>query len=143
MVILCTVGKRDLGITQVGPTYREFDTLCGYYNAAEDYFTHSIGAAPLENDIGDDPAMVIFGGIDFRNNTAKPVTDKNGMYSTKLFTEAVEQVIMNRGSDTGPFFIYAAYQSVHTPLEAVSNTLINVKIFLMISVITDEHFVGC
>jgi len=35
-----------------------------------------------------------------------------------LFTKAVEQVIDNHDSDKGPFFIYAAYQSVHTPLEA-------------------------
>ena len=55
--------------------------------------------------------------IDFRNNT-KPVTDQNGTYSTFLFTEAVEQVIAEHDSDKGPFFIYAAYQSVHTPLEA-------------------------
>ena len=47
----------------------------------------------------------------------KPVRDKNGVYSTNLFTEAVEQAVEKHNSDKGPFFIYAAYQSVHAPLE--------------------------
>ena len=35
-----------------------------------------------------------------------------------MFTEAVEQAIAKHDTDRGPLFIYAAYQSVHTPLEA-------------------------
>ena len=72
----------------------------GYYDAVEDYYTHEIRK-----------------GIDFRNNT-ETVTDKNVVYSTNLFTEAVQQVIEKHDSDEGPFFIYAAYQSVHAPLKA-------------------------
>ena len=68
--------------------------------ADEDYFIHSVGK-----------------GIDFRNNT-EPVTDKDGFYSTNLFTEAVQETIEKHDSDKVPFFIYAAYQSVHEPLEA-------------------------
>jgi len=82
------------------PTYREFDTFYGYYGAAEDYFNHFVR-----------------GYVDLRNNTA-PVTDKNGTYSTLLFTEAVEQAIIKHNIEKGPFFIYAAYQSVHEPMEA-------------------------
>ena len=52
-----------------------------------------------------------------RNNTT-PVTDKGGIYSTNLFTEAVEQVIVEHDNKKGPFFIYTAYQSVHAPLQA-------------------------
>jgi len=107
------VGKWDLGMHrwEYTPTYRGFDTFYGYYDAAEDYFTHSVGAAALESDSVDNPA--IFNGIDFRNKSLI----KNGIYSTTLFTEAVEDV-MNHDSDKGPFFIYAAYQSVHAALEA-------------------------
>ena len=54
--------------------------------------------------------------MDFRNDT-KPVRDKNGVYSTNLFTEVIEQAIKKHNSDKRPFFIYAAYQSVYTPLE--------------------------
>ena len=41
---------------------------------------------------------------------------KTDTYSTFLFTKAVEQAIDQHGSDEKPFFIYAAYQSVHKPL---------------------------
>ncbi|XP_065888129.1 arylsulfatase B-like [Dysidea avara] len=99
-----SVGKWDLGMHkwEYTPTYRGFDSFYGYYDADEDYYTHSVG--PFER------------ALDFRNNT-KPVSDQNGTYSTFLFTEAVEQAIAKHDSDKGPFFIYAAYQSVHTPLE--------------------------
>ena len=98
------VGKWDLGMHkwEYTPTYRGFDSFYGYYDAAEDYFTHRAGAKKA---------------IDFRNDT-KPVTDKDGFYSTNLFTEAVEQIIKKHDSNEGPFFIYTAYQSVHAPLEA-------------------------
>ena len=108
------IGKWDLGMHkwEYTPTYRGFDSFYGYYDAAEDYFTHRVGVA------GDDEQVTArFNGIDFRNNT-KPVTDKSGFYSTNLFTEAIEQTIKKHDSDNGPFFIYAAYQSVHAPLEA-------------------------
>jgi len=96
------VGKWDLGMQkwEYTPTYRGFDSFYGYYNAAEGYFNHSAR-----------------GYVDFRNNT-KPIINQNGTYSTFLFTEAVEQVIARNDSDKGPFFIYTAYQSVHSPLEA-------------------------
>ena len=110
------IGKWDLGMHkwEYTPTYRGFDTFYGYYDAAEDYFTHSVGVVPLGND---ENQTFLFNGVDFRNNT-KPVTDKNGVYSTNLFTEAVENAIKGHDRDKGPFFIYAAYQSVHAPLEA-------------------------
>ena len=96
------VGKWDLGMHkwEYTPTYRGFDTFYGYYDSAEDYFDHSVN-----------------GGIDFRNNT-KPVTNQNGSYSTFLFTESVERIIVQHDNNKEPFFIYAAYQSVHFPLEA-------------------------
>ena len=99
------VGKWDLGMHkwEYTPTYRGFDSFYGYYNAAEDYFNHSVTR-------GKESAL------DFRNNT-KPAMDKKGVYSTNIFTEAVEQAIEGHNSNKGPFFIYAAYQSVHAPLE--------------------------
>ena len=38
------VGKWDLGMYkwEYTLTFREFDTFCGYYNADEDYFIHSV-----------------------------------------------------------------------------------------------------
>jgi len=50
-------------------------------------------------------------------NTA-PLTNEKGYYSTHLFTGVIKDIITNHSIDNGPFFIYAAYQSVHAPLEA-------------------------
>ena len=63
------------------------------------------------------------GGLDFRNNTV-PVTNQNRSYSTFLFTKEFERIIAQHDSDQEPFFIYAAYQSVHFPLET-PNSYIN------------------
>ena len=72
------------------PTYQGFNSFYGYYDAVEDYYTHKVGLVPLYNsslkgslDKPEEPA--IFNGLDFRNNT-KPVWDKEGVYSTNLFT---------------------------------------------------------
>ena len=113
------VGKWDLGMHkwEYTPTYRGFDTFYGYYDAVEDYFTHITGVAPIINATFDLDSPLFFNGIDFRNNTT-PVMDKKGQYSTTLFTEAIEDIITSHDSNKGPFFIYAAYQSVHAPLEA-------------------------
>ena len=74
------VGKWDLGMFkwEYTPTYRGFDSFYGYYSAAEDYFNHSL--------------VRKHSALDSRNNT-EPVKDKNGVYSTNLFTEAIEQAI--------------------------------------------------
>ena len=101
-------GKWDLGMHkwEYTPTYRGFDTFYGYYDADEDYYKHTVGAKYP----GIKPA------VDFRNNT-DPVTTENGTYSTFLFTKAIEDAILKHDVDNKPFFIYGAYQSVHTPLE--------------------------
>ena len=117
------VGKWDLGMHkwEYTPTYRGFDSFYGYYDAVEDYFTHKVGLVPIYNSSTKSSSTVdepeIFKGLDFRNNT-EPVWDKEGVYSTNLFTEVIEDIITQHDSDKGPFFIYAAYQSVHAPLEA-------------------------
>ena len=106
-----------------------FDSFYGYYNGAEDYFKH-------------DRSQDKYYGIDFRNNT-KPVTDKGGLYRTNLFTEAIEEIVGKHNSTCtkGPFFIYAAYQAVHSPLEAPQSYVeITVNLFPSQN---DVHFVGC
>ena len=101
------VGKWHLGMCkwEYTPTYRGFDTFYGYYSGMEDYYDHNY------------TVQKNYSGIDFRNGI-EPITDKSGDYSTNLFTEEIEQIIDEHDSEKGPFFIYAAYQSVHYPLEA-------------------------
>ena len=106
------VGKWHLGMHtwEYTPTFRGFDSFYGFYNAGEDHFTHITSA------LNDSDTFVYF-GLDLRNNTL-PDHSKNGVYSTTLFTEAIIQAIDKHDRDEAPFFIYAAYQSVHSPLQA-------------------------
>ena len=109
------IGKWDLGYYKwaATPTYRGFDTFYGYYNADEDYFTHSCGAAYVDPKTHKHVGMK---GVDFRDNK-DPALDKNGAYSTHVFTQQAEKLIVGHNTSE-PFFLYMAYQAVHGPLEA-------------------------
>ena len=114
-MFLCP-GKWDLGMHkwEYTPTYRGFDTFYGYYNAAEDYYTHEVRA--VYPDPNHPLRMKHVTGVDFRSNK-DPLTSKSGLYSTNLFTKAIQDAIESHDEDKKPFFVYGAYQSVHTPLE--------------------------
>ena len=119
-IFLCTpllysAGKWDLGMHkwEYTPTYRGFDTFYGYYDAGEDYYTHIAGGMYREpNRLR--PIRVQ--GVDFRSNK-DPLTSENGSYSTHLFTKAIQDAIESHDEDKKPFFVYGAYQAVHSPLE--------------------------
>ena len=116
-------GKWDLGMHkwEYTPTYRGFDTFYGYYDADEDYFTHSVGGPPYRNP--DNPKEMFHPhGVDLRDNK-EPVTSENGSYSTNIFTRAIQEAIGSHTEDKKPFFIYAAYQAMHGPLEVPDNYL--------------------
>lgn len=70
-------GKWDLGMYRWAftPTMRGFERFVGFYDAAEDHFTHRAGA-----------------GLDLRNGT-EPKRDADGVYSTNLFTAAVLEFV--------------------------------------------------
>ena len=94
------------------PTYRGFDSFYGYYNADEDYFTHSVRTVYTDPQTN---KRTVASGIDLRNNK-DPVTKEN-TYSTNLYTSVIQQIITSHESKDEPFFVYAAYQAVHGPLE--------------------------
>lgn len=104
------VGKWHLGSWKwrYTPTYRGFDQFYGYYNGAQDYYTHTA-----------------YEGYDLRNET-KPncgpdcsIVDweSNGKYSTYIFTEEAERMLKNHDKSK-PFYMYLSQQGVHYPTEA-------------------------
>ncbi|XP_035694672.1 arylsulfatase B-like [Branchiostoma floridae] len=80
------------------PTYRGFDSFYGYYNGAEDYYTH-----------------VVANGLDLRDNK-DVVKTKSGQYGTYFFTDRVVDIVEKHPADT-PLFMYLPYQNVHQPLQ--------------------------
>ena len=70
-------GKWDLGMHawSFTPTFRGFERFVGFYDAAEDHFTHEAGRA-----------------LDLRNDTA-PLRTEAGVYSTNLYASAVVNFI--------------------------------------------------
>ncbi|XP_063841096.1 arylsulfatase I-like [Scylla paramamosain] len=93
------IGKWHLGFCDwdYTPTNRGFDTFYGFYNGMEDYYTHDIQ-----------------GGYDFRDNK-RTTWEGNGTYSTFLYGDRAVKVIKEEAARSGPFFLYVALQSVHTP----------------------------
>ncbi|KAK7075127.1 hypothetical protein SK128_003935 [Halocaridina rubra] len=116
------VGKWHLGFCSWSytPTYRSFDTFYGYYNGAEDYFTHLRNCLHATdcNNCTSSEGEVHF-GLDLRNNTT-PDPNKEGIYSPHLFASYVEDLLESRNAKE-PMFLYFPFQSVHAPLMVPKN----------------------
>ena len=71
-------GKWDLGMHawSFTPTFRGFEEFVGFYNAAEDHFSHHVGSF-----------------LDLRNGT-DPLASQKGVYSTILYSSAVVSFIV-------------------------------------------------
>ena len=95
------------------PTKRGFDSFLGYYDADEDYYKHTAGLGFCETA----PSPKCPGGIDFNENTVG--FNDSDVYSTYAYTSGIVAMIEEHAHGNGkPFFIYAAYQAVHGPLES-------------------------
>nr|XP_045604443.1 uncharacterized protein LOC123762130 [Procambarus clarkii] len=135
------VGKWHLGFCSwdYTPTRRGFDTFYGYYNGAEDYFTHRRSQrfdARMDSyyDLDADDCFDLqdtyegeekgrrgyrHNWLDLRYNTT-PDTSKEGVYSTHMFASHVEDLLRTRSAED-PMFLYLAFQSVHAPLQVPDN----------------------
>ncbi|XP_053303956.1 arylsulfatase B isoform X2 [Spea bombifrons] len=104
------VGKWHLGIykKECLPTRRGFDTYFGYWLGGEDYYTH-------ERCYENKAMNISICALDFRDGEA-PATEYLNKYSTHVFTERAQALIANHNTEK-PFFLYLAYQSVHSPLQ--------------------------
>ncbi|XP_059143568.1 arylsulfatase B-like [Physella acuta] len=94
------VGKWHLGFCDWActPTYRGFDSFFGYYGAAEDHYTKTIGT-----------------GYDFRENL-NILESARGVYSSFLYADRIQQIISTHKTEV-PLYLYLAFQQVHEPLQ--------------------------
>lgn len=73
----------------------------------------SLGHADYYNRTGGDDGWKT-NGYDFREDESRGDLDRyRDQYSTKMYTDRVVQLIQNGSSQSNPFFIYLAHQSVH------------------------------
>lgn len=102
------IGKWHLGFYEEKflPWNRGFNSYYGYLEGGEDYYTHQSCYKGMC-------------GIDMYDSKYGAVNDTWGEYSTHLFTRKAIQTIDNR-DESKPFFLYLAYQSVHSPMEVPS-----------------------
>lgn len=90
------------------PTFRGFDSFYGYYEGAEDYFAHTRnGAYDLHYEEGHNCGA-----------NCSIVPNRSGEYSVNIFTEEAVKRIEASADSASPFFVYLAYQSVHSPHQA-------------------------
>ncbi|XP_047574253.1 arylsulfatase J isoform X2 [Lutra lutra] len=101
------VGKWHLGFyrKECMPTKRGFDTFFGSLLGSGDYYTHYKC---------DSPGMC---GYDLYENDNAAWDYDNGIYSTQMYTQRVQQILASHDSRK-PIFLYIAYQAVHSPLQA-------------------------
>ncbi|KAI8798545.1 arylsulfatase B [Biomphalaria glabrata] len=128
------VGKWHLGLykKEYTPLNRGFDTFYGYWEGGEDYYTYyncdtwhnksidiesGITKSYSEKDIQShqNSDKTQWCGYDLRDMD-KPVTNMNGSYSTYVYTSKSIDII-NKANPEKPFFLYLAYQAVHSPME--------------------------
>lgn len=84
------------------PLGRGFDSYYGYLGGGEDYFSHMSG-----------------GYVDLHDNNAS-VFNANGSYSATLFANKTIDVVQAHAASgsVAPLFIYLAFQSIHSPIQA-------------------------
>ncbi|XP_048590720.1 arylsulfatase B [Nematostella vectensis] len=95
------VGKWHLGFFEweYTPLYRGFDTFYGFYNGAEDHFTHERS------------------GILDLHDQKEPVRNKKNEYSAHIFSERAKEII-SAHDPSKPLFLYLPFQCVHDPAQA-------------------------
>jgi len=119
------IGKWHLGYASqsMTPIGRGFDNHYGYYQDAEDYYTHFVISPKPEHRIPEAH------GYDFWDNFTADWSAW-GQYSTDLFYDRFEQVInsyvsLSDDDNKPPLFMYMAFQTVHTPIQYPSFNFTN------------------
>lgn len=103
------VGKWHLGFfkSEYLPWNRGFNSFFGFLNGGEDYYSHY-------------KCYLDQCGVDMWSSETGPVNNTWGEYSAHLFARKAIEAIDKRNRKK-PFFLYLAYQSVHSPMEVPEN----------------------
>jgi len=105
------IGKWHLGYCNPDylPSNRGFDTHRGFWNGGGEVFDHTLTSDPY------DPNSA---GYDFHMNEEIDFSAV-GDSTSKIIGDRVHEILAEHvsGNDTNPFFIYAAFQDSHRPLE--------------------------
>ena len=120
---------RHLGYGQRSelPIARGFDTYLGFWNGAETYSTHTVGADVNGNEVFD------FVDSTSDGNTTQTAYQFAGQYSTYVFANRAVDIITSAArlaeasGERVPWFLYLAFQSVHWPLEAPAERVAKFK----------------
>ncbi|XP_006818339.1 arylsulfatase B-like [Saccoglossus kowalevskii] len=102
------VGKWHLGFyrKECLPNYRGFDTFMGFYQGMADYYYHNISTG-------------IYHGWDFRRNNDVIAQKYAGQYSTHVFADEAQIIIMKHNPEV-PLFLFLSFQAIHLPLQVPS-----------------------
>lgn len=112
------VGKWHLGVTEkFHPLSRGFDAFYGFVGGAHSYFPTPEAKAPGKTDV---TALTFRAPIEYQR---KPVA-WDGYLTDRLGAEAASFVERHREQ---PFFLYLAFNAVHTPMHASEKYLERVK----------------
>ena len=105
------LGKWHLGYASwnMTPIERGFDSYFGMFQGDQFYYNHT-----MQVPAGDDAMS----GFDFWDDR-QVYKEAIGVYSTQLYTDRLIQILdgYGAGADSKPFFVYMAWQTVHTPIE--------------------------
>ena len=111
------LGKWHLGVYewQYTPTFRGYESFFGYYSGSQDYYTHRDTGFDFRLDIGRDCGP----------NCSVSMHSLDGQYSTPLYGDRAVKLVQEHDFEQAPLFIYAAFQSVHCPIEAPSSCVLS------------------
>jgi arylsulfatase A-like enzyme len=98
---------------------RGWHSYYGYLSGGEDYFNHKAGGYVdlTEAHVIENASAIKEDGLPFEHHA---VMNATGAYSTQLFANRTIDLLYDHAANYAdkPFFLYLAFQSVHSPLQA-------------------------
>jgi arylsulfatase A-like enzyme len=115
------IGKWHLGYSSARftPTQRGFDSYFGYLDGGSDYWKHAGGGAlDFWGGSRGEELQPDFSWSCFVKGAAANAGCPEANYSANVFSTKAAEVLRSKTAASKPWFMYLAYQSVHSPDEA-------------------------